>query len=159
MALPPQDPLSKVFLNDFIHITPIFFRLQFEMNSKITIWLSSVSVCSVITSSSDPSVPEMRGSLPPATKLGQGYVFTRVCDSVHGGGPVSVHAGIPTPWQGDPPSKADTPRQGRPPLRSACWEIRWTSGWYASYRNAILVVNLSLTVFANILARIVVQPF
>ena len=22
--------------------------------------------------------------LPPATKLGQGYVFTRVCDSVHG---------------------------------------------------------------------------
>ena len=24
--------------------------------------------------------------LPPATKLGQGYVFTRVCDSVHGGG-------------------------------------------------------------------------
>ena len=30
--------------------------------------------------------------LPPATKLGQGYVFTRVCDSA------SVHAGIlPTP--------------------------------------------------------------
>ena len=25
-------------------------------------------------------------SLPPATKLGQGYVFTRICDSVHGGG-------------------------------------------------------------------------
>ena len=24
--------------------------------------------------------------LPPATKLGQGYVFTGVCDSVHGGG-------------------------------------------------------------------------
>ena len=33
------------------------------------------------------------GSLPPATKLGQGYVFTRVCDSVHkGGGVVSQHA-------------------------------------------------------------------
>ena len=32
-------------------------------------------------------------SLPPATKLGQGYVFTRVCDSVHGGGVVvSQHA-------------------------------------------------------------------
>ena len=28
--------------------------------------------------------------LPPATKLGQGYVFTRVCDSVHRG--VSQHA-------------------------------------------------------------------
>ena len=24
--------------------------------------------------------------LPPVTKLGQGYVFTSVCDSVHGGG-------------------------------------------------------------------------
>ena len=23
--------------------------------------------------------------LPPATKLGQGYIFTGVCDSVHGG--------------------------------------------------------------------------
>ena len=26
------------------------------------------------------------GLLPPATKLGQGYVFTGVCDSVHRGG-------------------------------------------------------------------------
>ena len=30
-----------------------------------------------------------------AMKLGQGYVFTRVCDSVHGGGGASVHAGKP----------------------------------------------------------------
>ena len=30
--------------------------------------------------------------LPPATKLGQGYVFTRVCDSIQGGGVVSQHA-------------------------------------------------------------------
>ena len=29
--------------------------------------------------------------LPPATKFGQGYVFTHVCDSVHKGG-VSQHA-------------------------------------------------------------------
>ena len=28
--------------------------------------------------------------LPPATKFGQGYVFTRVCDSVHGGACVVV---------------------------------------------------------------------
>ena len=27
-------------------------------------------------------------SLPPATKLGQGYIFTGVCDSVNGGGGV-----------------------------------------------------------------------
>ena len=25
-------------------------------------------------------------SLPPTTKLGQGYIFTGICDSVHGGG-------------------------------------------------------------------------
>ena len=39
--------------------------------------------------------------LPPATKLGQGYVFTRVCDSVHswrgGGMSASLHAGIHPP--------------------------------------------------------------
>ena len=58
----------------------------------------------------------MRGSLPPATKLGQGYVCTRVCDSVHGGGgPVSVHAGIPTPWQGDPPARQTPPGEEDPP--------------------------------------------
>ena len=34
--------------------------------------------------------------LPPATKLGQGYVFTRVCDSVHRGVSAPVHAGIHT---------------------------------------------------------------
>ena len=34
--------------------------------------------------------------LPPATKLGQYYVFTHVCDSVHGGagGSVPLHAGL-----------------------------------------------------------------
>ena len=38
-------------------------------------------------------------------------------------------------WDTHPPGKAD------PPLRSACWEIRWTSGRYASYWNAIHVVH------------------
>ena len=31
--------------------------------------------------------------LPPATKLGQGYIFTGVCDSVHGGGACEVARG------------------------------------------------------------------
>ena len=70
----------------------------------------------------------IQGLLPPATKLGQGYIFTGVCDSVHGGGgSASVHAGIPSP------------RHQAPSLHSACWEIRSTCGWYASYWNAILV--------------------
>ena len=34
---------------------------------------------------------------PPATKLGQGYVFTDVCDSVHGGEGVVYSQGVPGP--------------------------------------------------------------
>ena len=45
--------------------------------------------------------------LPPATKLGQGYVFTGVCDSVHSGGvPDQVHP----PGPGTPPGTRYTPR-------------------------------------------------
>ena len=33
-----------------------------------------------------PYTMPSRGFLPPAKKLGQGYIFTGVCDSVHGGG-------------------------------------------------------------------------
>ena len=36
--------------------------------------------------------------LPPATKLGQGYVFTTVCDSVHGGGYLTWSGGCA--WSG-----------------------------------------------------------
>ena len=57
--------------------------------------------------------------LPPATKLRQGYVFTRVCDSVHMG----EGFGIPACHGADPPTqtKADThPRdQGRHPRTKA----------------------------------------
>ena len=92
--------------------------------------------------------------LPPATKLGQGYVFTRVCDSVQSGGSASVHAGIP-PWEQAPPGSRNPPLGADPPwrpaarhagiaplLRSACWEKRSTSGRYASHWNAILVMDV-----------------
>ena len=76
--------------------------------------------------------------LPPATKLGQGYVFTRVCDSVHGGGgSASVHAGIPPP-RSRPPPEQTPPLEQTAPVSSACWEIWATSGRYASYWNAFL---------------------
>ena len=50
--------------------------------------------------------------LPAATKLGQGNVFTGVCDSVNRGGRVSasVHAGMPDPLLDQAP-----PEQSRPP--------------------------------------------
>ena len=58
-----------------------------------------------------PCIPPFLGYhllLPPATKLGQGYIFTGVCDSVHMGGSASVHAGIPPP----PPLGPGTPPPG-----------------------------------------------
>ena len=59
-------------------------------------------------------------------KLGKGYIFTGVCDSVHGGG-VCLSAC----WDTTPPPP--------PPWSTAYWEIWSTSGRYASYWNAILV--------------------
>ena len=62
--------------------------------------------------------------LPAATKLGQGNIFTSVCQEFcpqGGRGSASVHAGIhhPPPWtsQADtpPPDQADPPWSRRPP--------------------------------------------
>ena len=97
--------------------------------------------------------------------LGQGNIFSSVCQEFCSRGSASVHAGTPPP-EADTPSKsrhpsreqtlpgagtppgagtspgAETPHphpeQTRPlgadtPLHSACWEIRSTSGRYASY--------------------------
>ena len=101
------------------------------------------SICFVLTS--------FRLLLPPANEVCEGYVFTCVCHSVHGGVSASMHAGIPpqeqTPLQGaDPPQsrhppRADTSREQTPPLCSACWEIQSTRGRYASYWNAILLIK------------------
>ena len=84
--------------------------------------------------------------LPPATKLGQGYVFPRVCDSVHGGLCLSAcrdsrHLREQTPpsWDQTPPSE-QTPPPSRHTPPNACWEIRPTSRRYASYWNAILLL-------------------
>ena len=98
--------------------------------------------------------------------LGQGNFFSSVCQEFCSRGEsASVHAGIPLPQTrhtlnqapppgpnptepgnpldqappgpGSPPDQA-APRTRHPLLRSACWEIRSTSGRYASYWNAIL---------------------
>ena len=53
--------------------------------------------------------------LPPTTKLGQGYIFTGVCDSVHRGASASVHAGIPHPPSRHPPQTRHPPRPGTLP--------------------------------------------
>ena len=64
----------------------------------------------------------MHAGIPPplweqAPKLGQGYIFTGVCDSVQRGESASVHAGIPSPppWGQAPPSQTRHPREQAPP--------------------------------------------
>ena len=64
---------------------------------------------------------------------GQGNIFSSVCQEFCSrGGSASVHAGI------SPSDQAPPPPEQTPLLPSACWEIRSTSGRYASYWNAIL---------------------
>ena len=47
-------------------------------------------------------------TLPSATKLGQGYVFICVCDSVHKGG------GLPQCMLGYPSTREQTPQSSHP---------------------------------------------
>ena len=55
--------------------------------------------------------------LPPATKLGQGNVFTGVCESVHRGGVPDTPPGpgTPSPWDQVPPEPGTPPGPGTPP--------------------------------------------
>ena len=84
--------------------------------------------------------------LPAATKLGQGNIFTSVCQEFcpRGGGV------LPQCMLGYTPG-ADThppthPRTRRPPPREADCSIRSTSGRYASYWNAFLFTDMSISI-------------
>ena len=87
--------------------------------------------------------------------LGQGNIFSSVCQEFCSRGGVCLSACWDTtswvqgtsqgpghpPRTRHPPSGSGMPLPQGPgtPLRSACWEIRSTSGLYASYWNAILL--------------------
>ena len=67
--------------------------------------------------------------LPPATKLGQGYIFTGVCDSVHREG--GVPGQVPTLLDQIPPPGRYTPQPGRyPPGRYTPLGPGTPPGWY-----------------------------
>ena len=68
--------------------------------------------------------------LPPATKLGQSYVFTHVCDSVHRGG------GIPTCIPGGIPACLAAGLQGG--VSQALQQVSRGGGWYPSMPCRIL---------------------
>ena len=77
-------------------------------------------------------LPQTSAYYRPQRSCGQGYVFTRVCDSVNRGVSASVHAGIPprsrspgsrppqrqTPPVSRPPRKQTPPKEDTPPTRS-----------------------------------------
>ena len=83
--------------------------------------------------------------------LGQGNIFTPVCHSVHRAGLSQCMLGYhhPPPRTRHPPG-ADPPGTRHPPPEQsrACWEIRSTSGRYASYWNAILFKVHSIVTIA-----------
>ena len=64
-----------------------------------------------------PSSIEKFVFLPPATKLGQGYIFTGVCDSVHRGSTLA----------GTPPGTRYNPSPGN---RYTPWIQVYPSPWY-----------------------------
>ena len=108
----------------------------------------------------------------PTNEVSEGYVFTPVCQSFCSQGfCLSACWDIPsvpgTPLGADTsleqtpgsrhPSRSrhpqeqtpsTTPREQTPPKCSACWEIRSTSGQYASYWNAMLL-NKYFTIHVN----------
>ena len=81
--------------------------------------------------------------LPPRTKFAKVMFLHLSVILFTGGVSASVHAGIHTPIQEKTPPGSRHPTEQTPlgadtPLRSACWEIQATSGWYTSYWNAYL---------------------
>ena len=103
---------------------------------------------------SQGGLPQCMLGYPPAKETPCGKESP--CDSVHKGVCLSACWDTPCqedplwqgdPWERDPPGK-ETPLARRPPsketlpLRTACWEIWSTSGWYASYWNVILFDNM-----------------
>ena len=133
-----QQRIQKTFWSDFM----IIRKLIRSLYDPEQIFVINLSNCSALSDS----------LLPPATKLGQGYVFTGVCDSVHRGGclpqcilgypttlgadttPEQTPLGADTPWSRHPPRadtspweqtspQADSPQKQTPPCCRACWEI------------------------------------
>ena len=66
------------------------------------------------------------------------FIFSQASVILFRGG---VYASVPPPRLGNrpPPPVPGTPQYQAPPRSSACWEIRSTSGRYASCWNAILL--------------------
>ena len=79
--------------------------------------------------------------LPPANEVWGKVIFLHLSVILFTGGVCLSACWDTTPQDQAPPWSRHTP------LHSACWEIRSTSGWYASYWNAILLFLTLVVVF------------
>ena len=87
------------------------------------------------------------------------FLHLSVCHSVHRGCLPQcmlgyTPPGADTPWskQLSPGANTPPPRSSHPPS-SACWEIRPTSGRYASYWNAYLLFKVSICINLHEIVR------
>ena len=105
--------------NRLVMLDWFFFNILKSLYSVVLVVLKTKANVFQITSYHEGNTDSNKEtkhffSLPPATKLGQGYIFTGVCDSVHGGVSTSVHAGIP-PAQTRTPQDQASPLEQTPP--------------------------------------------
>ena len=122
-------------------------------NNKSTLFKTSQSLRLQKQKSRSTVIP-VKSKNRPQRSCGQGYVFTRVCDSVHRGvcfgacwDTTPWEGGTPSPQEETPPGKEASPG-GNPPgrrhphpspqRRPPAYGIRSMSGRYASYWNAFL---------------------
>ena len=103
---------------------PETWKKSFSQTTITKIWLGSLAL-----NKSIPTHAFSSSLLTPATKLGQGYVFTGVCDSVYRGCMPQCMLGYHThPPGADPPPRSrhspgtDPPKQTPPRSRHSTWE-------------------------------------
>ena len=129
----------------------VLVPIHIEHNHNVNIQVFK-NICYNFISTSSERKNEIKSKniyLPLANEVWGKVIFSVVCvkNSVNRRrGSASVHVGIPPgsrpPWTRHPLEQT--------PLRSTCWEIRSTSGRYASHWNVILFRIISWSTGLNV---------
>ena len=87
--------------------------MQFFLENLAKLYVSPEGQCPLLRGILDPPLPSI--IFTARNEVGQGNIFTGVCDSVHGGlGSASVHAGIPPLNQAVPQTRHPQDQAGIP---------------------------------------------
>ena len=129
-----SDTVWIVISDPLIAMIRIRHSLSFQPNRRPSIiqvltYLSKMKVLAELFSSaqlfSGNSISKLNKLLPPANEVCEGYVFTRVCHSVHkGGGVVSQHA---LQWYHSMPCSRSPGEGGGGYLSMPCRSLGWVS--------------------------------